>query len=94
MTTYFIDTNLKRAAGDILIDPDTQKQIKDSKRPKVELDAARKYNCISAVVKIFEDIVASAFKPLKLTRNQLMDNPEYNITVGNHIMTGSQTNNY
>lgn len=89
---------LKRKAEDLLIDPDTGAAIEDAKKPKIELDDAKKFKCISLIVEMYRTIIDMAFpisEPAKKGESMATDDESVilnnaalrNITVGNHIMS-------
>lgn len=80
------------------MDPDTQQRIEDAKKPRIDLDADKKYNCILSIVEMYHTMIASLFpKPPVRKPGEKMetDVPEVDlsedamksITVGNHIVS-------
>lgn len=91
-------TGTKRPHEDIIVDPDTQQRIEDAKKPRIDLDANKKYNCILSVVEMYNSMLVALFpKPTPPRPDEKMetDAPDVekveeamkNITVGNHIVS-------
>ncbi|CAG4941925.1 unnamed protein product [Parnassius apollo] len=51
----------KRKNEDILVDPNTNVVIENAKKPKIELNAERKFKCIPAIVAMYHAILNIAF---------------------------------
>ncbi|PZC74835.1 hypothetical protein B5X24_HaOG207099 [Helicoverpa armigera] len=83
---------LKRKATVILVDPDIGKAIEDAKKPKIDLNATKKFACISAIVDMYVHLLNAIFRPKRSLASDSMetdesyltdnDNPDYNITSG------------
>ncbi|CAB3259785.1 unnamed protein product [Arctia plantaginis] len=65
MTTEEQRKTTKRKLEDLIVDPDTQKPIEDSKKPKIKLDSNKKYNCLKSIVEMYERIISCVIsKPM------------------------------
>ncbi|CAB3241777.1 unnamed protein product [Arctia plantaginis] len=65
MTTEEQRKTTKRKLEDLIVDPDTQKPIEDSKKPIIELDSNKKYNCLKSIVEMYERIISCVIsKPM------------------------------
>lgn len=75
-------------------------RIEDAKKPRIDLDAARKYKCMKSIVEAYYSILSKVFGPTTKgkgrdkhqmdvddDRDQLHVDAQRNITVGNHIVS-------